>query len=162
METEDEMATDSEEDSSIYHVPIKTDPSPPATQSQAQNQAQMHDPLTTSTSIALHSPSHLTAGVSAPPKKGKSRSQEVLEPKALLPPGRRAKTEEEKEQRRVERLLRNRKAAEASRGRKRAEMEGLEKKVVEQARVIDELRRRNRELEGQLAEERARFLQVEE
>lgn len=48
----------------------------------------------------------------------------------------RAKTEDEKEQRRVERVLRNRRAAQSSRERKRQEVEGLE--------------RRNKELEAML------------
>ncbi|SGZ56279.1 CIC11C00000000665 [Sungouiella intermedia] len=38
--------------------------------------------------------------------------------KSSLPPRKRAKTEEEKEQRRVERILRNRRAAHASRERR--------------------------------------------
>lgn len=43
----------------------------------------------------------------------------------------RAKTEDEKEQRRVERVLRNRRAAQSSRERKRLEVEGLEKRNKE-------------------------------
>ena len=52
------------------------------------------------------------------------------------PPRKRAKTEDEKEQRRVERVLRNRRAAQSSRERKRQEVEALEK--------------RNKDLEDQL------------
>ncbi|RLV96256.1 Transcriptional activator HAC1 [Spathaspora sp. JA1] len=51
--------------------------------------------------------------------------------KTTLPPRKRAKTKEEKEQRRVERILRNRRAAHASREKKRKHVEYLEAYVVE-------------------------------
>ncbi|KAI1764377.1 hypothetical protein GGR53DRAFT_520343 [Hypoxylon sp. FL1150] len=72
-----------------------------------------------------------------PAKKRKSWGQVLPEPKTNLPPRKRAKTEDEKEQRRVERVLRNRRAAQSSRERKRQEVEALEQ--------------RNRILEEQLA-----------
>lgn len=50
--------------------------------------------------------------------------------KSSLPPRKRAKTEEEKEQRRVERILRNRRAAHASREKKRKHVEYLEAYVL--------------------------------
>ncbi|KAI1080118.1 hypothetical protein F5B20DRAFT_589521 [Whalleya microplaca] len=59
-------------------------------------------------------------------KKRKSWGQVLPEPKTNLPPRKRAKTEDEKEQRRVERVLRNRRAAQSSRERKRQEVEALE------------------------------------
>jgi len=102
-----------------------------------------------------------------PVKKRKSWGQQLPEPKTNLPPRyildnkftivdmsanphtrKRAKTEDEKEQRRVERVLRNRRAAQSSRERKRQEVEALE----EQKRDIE---RRNQELEQQLAEARS-------
>lgn len=46
-------------------------------------------------------------------------------------PRKRAKTEDEKEQRRVERVLRNRRAAQSSRERKRLEVEALEQRNKE-------------------------------
>ncbi|KAH3687468.1 hypothetical protein WICPIJ_001578 [Wickerhamomyces pijperi] len=49
--------------------------------------------------------------------------------KTALPPRKRAKTKEEKEQRRIERILRNRKAAHASREKKRRHVEFLESYV---------------------------------
>ena len=80
-----------------------------------------------------------------PTKKRKSWGQELPTPKTNLPPRydlddtitssvpvanafnrKRAKTEDEKEQRRIERVLRNRAAAHSSRERKRKEYEGLE------------------------------------
>ncbi|KAI0008211.1 hypothetical protein F4779DRAFT_642125 [Xylariaceae sp. FL0662B] len=61
-----------------------------------------------------------------PTKKRKSWGQVLPEPKTNLPPRKRAKTEDEKEQRRVERVLRNRRAAQSSRERKRQEVEALE------------------------------------
>lgn len=68
-----------------------------------------------------------------PVKKRKSWGQQLPEPKTNLPPRKRAKTEDEKEQRRVERVLRNRRAAQSSRERKRQEVEALEaqKQAVE-------------------------------
>ncbi|KAH8689821.1 hypothetical protein BGW36DRAFT_329153 [Talaromyces proteolyticus] len=69
-----------------------------------------------------------------PVKKRKSWGQELPTPKTNLPPRKRAKTEDEKEQRRIERVLRNRAAAQTSRERKRLEVEKLEgeKKRMEQ------------------------------
>ncbi|CAK7226355.1 transcription factor that binds to CRE motif [Sporothrix curviconia] len=81
-----------------------------------------------------------TASDKKPAKKRKSWGQVLPEPKTNLPPRKRAKTEDEKEQRRVERVLRNRRAAQSSRERKRLEVEALEI--------------RNRELEEQLAKVR--------
>ena len=66
-----------------------------------------------------------------PVKKRKSWGQVLPEPKTNLPPRKRAKTEDEKEQRRVERVLRNRRAAQSSRERKRQEVEGLEQRNKE-------------------------------
>lgn len=48
---------------------------------------------------------------------------------STLPPRKRAKTQEEKEQRRIERILRNRRAAHASREKKRKHVEFLESSV---------------------------------
>jgi len=69
-----------------------------------------------------------------PAKKRKSWGQELPIPKTNLPPRKRAKTEDEKEQRRIERVLRNRAAAQTSRERKRLEVEKLEgeKMAIEQ------------------------------
>ncbi|KAH8195298.1 hypothetical protein TruAng_010521 [Truncatella angustata] len=70
-------------------------------------------------------------GEKKPTKKRKSWGQVLPEPKTNLPPRKRAKTEDEKEQRRVERVLRNRRAAQSSRERKRQEVEALEKRNQE-------------------------------
>ncbi|KAL6718281.1 hypothetical protein ACLMJK_004369 [Lecanora helva] len=61
-----------------------------------------------------------------PTKKRKSWGQELPTPKTNLPPRKRAKTDDEKEQRRIERVIRNRQAAQTSRERKRQEVEKLE------------------------------------
>jgi hypothetical protein len=61
-----------------------------------------------------------------PAKKRKSWGQVLPEPKTSLPPRKRAKTEDEKEQRRIERVKRNRLAAHNSRERKRQEYEVLQ------------------------------------
>ncbi|KAG5301964.1 bZIP transcription factor HacA [Histoplasma ohiense] len=66
-----------------------------------------------------------------PVKKRKSWGQELPTPKTNLPPRKRAKTEDEKEQRRIERVLRNRAAAQTSRERKRLEVEKLEGEKLE-------------------------------
>lgn len=50
--------------------------------------------------------------------------------KSTLPPRKRAKTQEEKEQRRMERILRNRRAAQALRERKRLHFESMEAYVL--------------------------------
>ncbi|KAI9721068.1 MAG: hypothetical protein M1812_002549 [Candelaria pacifica] len=77
-----------------------------------------------------------------PTKKRKSWGQELPTPTTNLGPRKRAKTPAEKEQRRIERVLRNRAAAQTSRERKRLEVDQLEaeKQVTED---------RNRFLEDQ-------------
>jgi transcriptional activator HAC1 len=67
----------------------------------------------------------------------------------------RAKTDDEKEQRRVERVLRNRRAAQSSRERKRLEVEALEN----EKRVIE---RRNHDLELRLADAEAKNLLLQQ
>ena len=62
---------------------------------------------------------------SRPAKKRKSWGQELPDPKTNLPPRKRAKTDDEKEQRRIERIKRNRAAAHNSRERKRQETDVL-------------------------------------
>ncbi|KAM7188818.1 transcriptional activator hac1 [Naviculisporaceae sp. PSN 640] len=74
-------------------------------------------------------------------KKRKSWGQVLPEPKTNLPPRKRARTADEKEQRRVERVLRNRRAAQSSRERKRQEVEGLERRNQE----LEALLRRSQE-----------------
>ncbi|KAG0650336.1 Transcriptional activator hac1 [Hyphodiscus hymeniophilus] len=87
-------------------------------------------------------------------KKRKSWGQQLPEPKTNLPPRKRAKTEDEKEQRRVERVLRNRRAAQSSRERKRQEVEALEaeKHAIE---------RRNQDLEMRLADMEAKNIMLQ-
>ncbi|KAF1812937.1 hypothetical protein P152DRAFT_449035 [Eremomyces bilateralis CBS 781.70] len=81
------------------------------------------------------SPSSCTSDVKPSVKKRKSWGQQLPEPKTNLPPRKRAKTEDEKEQRRIERVKRNRLAAHNSRERKRLEVEKLdtEKQRLENA-----------------------------
>lgn len=62
---------------------------------------------------------------SHPAKKRKSWGQQLPEPSTNLPPRKRAKTDDEKEQRRIERIKRNRAAAHNSRERKRQETDVL-------------------------------------
>jgi transcriptional activator HAC1 len=99
----------------------------------------------TSTAASTPSPSFLDSPAetpkpaeSRPVKKRKSWGQVLPEPKTNLPPRKRAKTADEKEQRRIERVKRNRLAAHNSRERKRQEVDTLqaEKEALEQ-RVKD-------------------------
>ncbi|KAM4061139.1 leucine zipper domain-containing protein [Hirsutella rhossiliensis] len=76
-------------------------------------------------------------------KKRKSWGQVLPEPKTNLPPRKRAKTEDEKEQRRVERVLRNRRAAQSSRERKRLEVEALEIRNKELENLLLNARKAN-------------------
>ncbi|SCW00078.1 LAFE_0B08966g1_1 [Lachancea fermentati] len=59
--------------------------------------------------------------------------------KSTLPPRKRAKTKEEKEQRRIERILRNRRAAHQSREKKRLHLQFLEKKATILERIISRI-----------------------
>ena len=61
----------------------------------------------------------------------------------------RAKTEDEKEQRRIERVLRNRAAAQTSRERKRLEMEKLENEKIEMAQTNQLLAQRLAQMEAE-------------
>jgi len=109
-----------------------------------------------------------------PVKKRKSWGQQLPEPKTNLPPRynlkggfkivdmsanpltrKRAKTEDEKEQRRVERVLRNRRAAQSSRERKRQEVEALEN----EKRLIE---RKNQDLELRLADAEAKNARLQQ
>lgn len=90
-------------------------------------------PLTVSpsdTSLDSPAPEEIKEEEKKPAKKRKSWGQELPVPKTNLPPRKRAKTEDEKEQRRIERVLRNRAAAQTSRERKRLEMEKLETEKI--------------------------------
>ncbi|BDD61448.1 hypothetical protein MAP00_006492 [Monascus purpureus] len=91
-------------------------------------------PSATSLELSGQKPVEKKPEEKKPIKKRKSWGQELPTPKTNLPPRKRAKTEDEKEQRRIERVLRNRAAAQTSRERKRLEMEKLEneKVVIEQ------------------------------
>ncbi|PNP78818.1 hypothetical protein FNYG_07683 [Fusarium nygamai] len=87
-------------------------------------------------------------------KKRKSWGQVLPEPKTNLPPRKRAKTADEKEQRRVERVLRNRRAAQSSRERKRLEVEQLEKKNKDLEAAIQQAEQMNARLMDELAQMR--------
>ena len=64
-------------------------------------------------------------------KKRKAWGQPVPEIKQILPPRKRAKTVEEKEQRKNERILRNRRAADKSRQRQKAAVADLEVRQIQ-------------------------------
>ncbi|RPA96486.1 hypothetical protein L873DRAFT_1230660 [Choiromyces venosus 120613-1] len=76
-----------------------------------------------------------TEAPAKPVKKRKSWGQELPTPTTNLPPRKRAKTEAEKEQRRIERVLRNRAAAQSSRERKRKEVQALEDEKTQLAQI---------------------------
>lgn len=83
-------------------------------------------------------------------KKRKAWGQPVPEIKQILPPRKRAKTAEEKEQRKNERILRNRRAADKSRQRQKAAVADLE---IRQVRIEQE----NASLRDLLARYQSRF-----
>lgn len=98
-----------------------------------------------------------------PVKKRKSWGQELPKPTTNLPPRKRAKTEAEKEQRRIERVLRNRAAAQSSRERKRKEVEALEDVKNDLASQNERLKTDNAHLAAivQQAQNQTRQLQKE-
>ncbi|CAK9438144.1 uncharacterized protein LODBEIA_P24400 [Lodderomyces beijingensis] len=71
--------------------------------------------------------------------------------KTSLPPRKRAKTQEEKEQRKIERILRNRRAAHASREKKRKHVEYLEVYVVKLEENFKKLHESYQALAGKLS-----------
>lgn len=136
--------------------------SPPATikledlhQDQMASSAQQ--PHSSSTSVLNMSPDSKQdsspSSTSKPTKKRKSWGQILPEPKTNLPPRKRAKTADEKEQRRIERVKRNRLAAHNSRERKRQEVDALQ----EEKQALEE---RVRAMETELAAYRSLFPQA--
>ncbi|KAH6628777.1 hypothetical protein F5144DRAFT_516412 [Chaetomium tenue] len=109
--------------------------SPESISDDGQHDLTMLAGLTAFTQLSHNQPAASVDGTPEPEKKQvkkrKSWGQVLPEPKTNLPPRKRAKTEDEKEQRRVERVLRNRRAAQSSRERKRLEVEGLEQRNKE-------------------------------
>ncbi|KAF2787975.1 hypothetical protein K505DRAFT_315761 [Melanomma pulvis-pyrius CBS 109.77] len=97
----------------------------------------MSSPSFSSPPPAASQPPPSTSESRAAAKKRKSWGQVLPEPKTNLPPRKRAKTEDEKEQRRIERVKRNRLAAHNSRERKRQEVELLQ---AEKDKIEDDLR----------------------
>ncbi|EHK22773.1 transcriptional activator HAC1 [Trichoderma virens Gv29-8] len=91
----------------------------------------------------IGTPADSSTSEKKPVKKRKSWGQVLPEPKTNLPPRKRAKTEDEKEQRRVERVLRNRRAAQSSRERKRLEVEALEKRNKELETLLHNAQKTN-------------------
>ncbi|OCK85824.1 hypothetical protein K432DRAFT_377334 [Lepidopterella palustris CBS 459.81] len=89
-------------------------------------------------------------------KKRKSWGQVLPEPKTNLPPRKRAKTEDEKEQRRIERVKRNRLAAHNSRERKRQEVEQLQSEKEEMERKMKAMRDQMERMAAELRAYRAR------
>jgi len=73
-------------------------------------------------------------------KKRKAWGQPIPEFKVVLPPRKRAKTAEEKEQRKNERVIRNRKAADKSRQRQKAAVAELESKKAQMEAELAQLR----------------------
>lgn len=116
--------------------------------------ANMYTSASPEASIGTQSASPEPTPEKKPVKKRKSWGQELPKPTTNLPPRKRAKTEAEKEQRRIERVLRNRAAAQSSRERKRKEVEALED-------VKNGLESSNEKLQAENAHLRALVQQVE-
>merc|ERR1712137_622013 len=94
---------------------------------------------------------------SKPVKKRKSWGQVLPEPKTSLPPRKRAKTEDEKEQRRIERVKRNRLAAHNSRERKRQEYEVLQTEKDELEANMQAYKQKMAEMEAELRYYRSKY-----
>jgi hypothetical protein len=117
--------------------PPTVDSAPTATIKMEDLSMSFSSPASTSSmpQTSQHTPSGSESRAAA--KKRKSWGQVLPEPKTNLPPRKRAKTEDEKEQRRIERVKRNRLAAHNSRERKRQEVELLQ---AEKDKIEDDLR----------------------
>merc|ERR1711939_583566 len=76
--------------------------------------------------------------------------EEFVTPTTTLPPGKRARTVEEKEQRRIERIIRNRKSAKESRKRKREELSMLAVENVALKETNELLRKQIEELQEEM------------
>lgn len=74
--------------------------------------------------------------------------------KSTLPPRKRARTQEEKEQRKIERILRNRRAAHQSREKKRVHLQRLERKC----KLMESLLGRINDLDGQIRDKKGKDL----
>jgi len=92
-----------------------------------------------------------------PVKKRKSWGQVLPEPKTSLPPRKRAKTEDEKEQRRIERVKRNRLAAHNSRERKRQEYEVLQAEKDQMEADLKSYKERMAQMEAELNFYRSKY-----
>lgn len=138
------MDTLTSADALAFHSPspslLDTMASPSSTGSHFLCMEDLHTPSTSPPPPTMATSSHLSASTastapqsspapvivhSKAAKKRKSWGQELPQPKTNLPPRKRAKTDDEKEQRRIERIKRNRAAAHNSRERKRQEAESL-------------------------------------
>jgi hypothetical protein len=91
------------------------------------------------------------SGEAKPVKKRKSWGQVLPEPKTNLPPRKRAKTADEKEQRRIERVKRNRLAAHNSRERKRQEVELLQNEKEDLEQRLREMEESHKKMAAELA-----------
>jgi transcriptional activator HAC1 len=97
------------------------------------------------------------SSASKPVKKRKSWGQVLPEPKTSLPPRKRAKTEDEKEQRRIERVKRNRLAAHNSRERKRQEYEVLQNEKDELEASMRAYKEKMAQMEAELRYYRTKY-----
>ncbi|KAF8539705.1 hypothetical protein BDD12DRAFT_836529 [Trichophaea hybrida] len=108
-------------------------------------------PPTTPSSSAASPPSEEPKAKKEEEKKSKKRKswgQQLPTPTTNLPPRKRAKTAEEKEQRRVERVLRNRAAAQKSREVKKQQLEKIEEERDALKTQNEILVTRNKQLEA--------------
>ena len=110
--------------------------------------ADLRDPETPGGSVDTSYITTPSADSASPPtelghtgrKKRKAWGQPIPEFKVVLPPRKRAKTSEEKEQRKNERVIRNRKAADKSRQRQKAAVAELEVKQTQMEAELAALR----------------------
>ncbi|KAH7380663.1 hypothetical protein BKA66DRAFT_442208 [Pyrenochaeta sp. MPI-SDFR-AT-0127] len=133
-------------------TPPTTD-SAPTTIKMEDLQVPFDTPSPAYNSFAASEPSSTPApsgSESRPVKKRKSWGQVLPEPKTALPPRKRAKTEDEKEQRRIERVKRNRLAAHNSRERKRQEYEVLQTEKDQMEADLKSYQQRMAQMEAEL------------
>ncbi|KAK6496150.1 hypothetical protein TWF481_002175 [Arthrobotrys musiformis] len=158
------MSTPSSVDSSLwdadnYDLLMKTMTHPPSPPHTSDSECEAMSPASDLPASPLEDKKE--SDEKKPTKKRKSWGQELPTPTTNLPPRKRAKTDAEKEQRRIERVLRNRAAAHSSRERKRAEQEALEKRKKEIESENEDMKSRLSQFEQEFADLQKKYRQLE-
>ncbi|KAK6330703.1 hypothetical protein TWF718_002904 [Orbilia javanica] len=160
------MSTPSSVDSSLwdadnYDMLMKTMTHPPSPPQTSDSECEAMSPASDTPSSSIVDEDKKDADEKKPTKKRKSWGQELPTPTTNLPPRKRAKTDAEKEQRRIERVLRNRAAAHSSRERKRAEQEALEKRKKEIEAENENMKNRLSQFEQEFSDLQKKYRELE-